>query len=439
MGWLRSVGTAAFLVVLASAVVISEQATNRQKKKERVTVVYWEKWTGDEGDSMQKIVDWFNESQDRIFVQYLSISGVNDKTLLATSGGNPPDIAGIWGEQVAQFADAGALMDLTPMAEEAGLDRSDYIGPYWDMVFYNNKLVALPTTPASTAMHVNRSKMPPEYDSPEEFPKTIEELDALVDKVSKRSSDDRLILAGFLPSEPGWWNYGWGKLFGGKLMEGDKLTIDSPENIRAWTWVGQFGKKFGNREVQDFQSGFGNFSSPQNAFMTGKVATVLQGVWMANYIRLYQPKMDWYAVPFPYPADRPDLKGSSFLGLDIVVIPRGAKHPKEAFEFLKFVQRQDVMEKLCSMHGKNSPLSKVSENFFNTHQNKHIRLFDQLARTRVPLFADKLGIWAQLATELNNVTQEINLGTKTPEQALHDAQARLDGQWEVYKKQVLGR
>ncbi|MFX8824957.1 extracellular solute-binding protein, partial [Acinetobacter baumannii] len=85
----------------------------------------------------------------------------------------------------------------------------------------------------------------------------------------------------------------------------------------------------------DFRSGFGGFNSTQNAFISGKMASVLQGVWMANFIQKYNKDLDWAAVPFPYPKDKPELKGSSMVDLDIIVIPRGAKHPKEAFEFLK--------------------------------------------------------------------------------------------------------
>jgi len=433
----RTVAGIAYGVALVGAIVASERFVSRDAKPERVTVTYWEKWTGDEGASMQKIVEWFNRDQDRIFVKYLSISNVDQKTLLATSGGNPPDVAGIWGEQVAQFADANTLLPLDDLAKEAGIRQDQYIPGYWRIVNYRDKLMALPTTPASTGIHVNIDQMPPEYRTRETFPKTFAEFDQMVDKVSKRSPDGRLELAGFLPSEPGWWNWGWGTLFGGELFQDGEFTIDDPKNIEAWEWVGSFGKRFGNREVQNFQSGFGNFSSPQNAWLTGKVATVLQGVWMANYIGLYNPKLRWFATEMPYPEDRPELRGRSFLGLDILVIPRGARHPKEAFEFLKFVQRQDVMEALCKMHGKNSPLVEVSEDFFRGHKNPFIRDFDRWARSPNGKIAYQVGIWPQLATEINNVTQEINLGQKSAEKALKDAQTRVSDLWRKYKRQVL--
>ena len=422
---------------LTSLAIYGEKVVSRQGTPNRTTIVYWEKWTGQEGEEMRKVVDAFNASQDKIFVRYLSISGVDTKTLLATSGGNPPDVAGVWQERLAQFADAGALTDLTEMANQAGLKREYYIGNYYDALTYKNKLWALPSTPASIALHVRPDLMPPEADTPEEFPKTIEQLDKLVDRISK-TENGSIKLAGFMPSSPGWWHWAWSSFFGGAIVDGDKIQVNSPENIRAFTWIQSYSKRFGAKEVQSFQSGFGNFASPQDPFMSGKTATELNGVWKGNYINVYKPGLKWFAVPFPYPEDHRELAGHSCLSQDVLAIPRDAKHPKEAFEFIKFVQRQDVMEGLCRGHGKNSPLNKVSEEFFKTHPNPQIRLFDKLARGPKASSPPRLGLYPQINSEIGVAFQEVNSGVKEPKQALDDAQARLDKLWATYKKQVLG-
>jgi ABC-type glycerol-3-phosphate transport system substrate-binding protein len=429
---------AAGAALLVSAAVYGERVVSRQARTDRVTVVYWEKWTGQEGEEMRKVVEAFNASQDRIFVRYLSISGVDTKTLLATSGGNPPDVAGIWQERLAQFADGGALMDLSELAREAGLTRDYYISGYYDALTYRDKLWALPSTPASIGLHVRPDLVPKEVASPETFPETIEAFDALVDRISKKDSKGTLQMAGFLPSNPGWWHWAWGPLFGGKIIEGDRLTINSPENVRAFEWIQSYTKRFGAKEVQSFQSGFGTFSSPQDPFMSGKVASELNGVWKGNYINVYKKGLEWFAVPFPYPLDRPELKGHAIFSQDVLAIPRDAKHPREAFEFIKFVQRQDVMENLCLGHGKNSPLNRVSERFFDSHPNRQIRLFDQLARSPKGFSPPVIGLFPQISGEIGVAFQEVNNGLKSPKQALDDAQKRLEGQWATYRRQVLG-
>lgn len=433
----RPVIVAGVLLVALGAITGSERAASRQTRPGRIVVTYWEKWTGDEMNAMKRVVDGFNASQDRIEVQYLSISGVAEKTLLATSGGNPPDVAGLWSDQVVQFADAGALTDMTPLATEAGVTKDKYIPAYWGMMTYKGGLFALPTSPGTAAIYVNRDLMPPEYDTPEEFPKTISDFNKFVEKVSRKNPDGSIKTMAFLPRD-GWGLWNMPYLFGGSFIDGDRVSVNDADDLEAWTWVHSFAKRYGIRETQSFRSGFGNYSSPQNPFLSGKLATYSDGPWFSNFIRLYNPKINWFAAPFPHPDGRPDLAGFTTLNLNTLMIPRGAKHPKEAFEFIAYVQRQEVMEKLCQDQRCNSPLAKVSDEFLRTHPNKEIRLFDKLARSPRAVGPVPMGVRSQIGSEVSNAVDVIDLEQMTAKAALDEAQARLESTWAKYRKQVLG-
>src|SRR5438874_6610718 len=90
-----------------------------QFPKDRVIVDYWEKWTGVEEAAMRQIVNDFNDTVGRekgIHVRYLSTSSVVDKTLVATAAGVPPDIAGLYNQNIPQFAAQDAL---EPLDEQA--------------------------------------------------------------------------------------------------------------------------------------------------------------------------------------------------------------------------------------------------------------------------------------------------------------------------------
>jgi len=138
----KGLTTCGILAAGLFALVGSERAASRQANSDRIVVTYWEKWTGDEMRAMQHVVNAFNSSQNRIEVRYLSISGIAEKTLLATSGGNPPDVAGLWSDQVVQFADAGALLPLDDFARASGIGEKDYIPAYWNEMTYHGKLYA---------------------------------------------------------------------------------------------------------------------------------------------------------------------------------------------------------------------------------------------------------------------------------------------------------
>ena len=246
--------------------------------------------------------------------------------------------------------------------------------------------------------------------TPNRPPQTLEELDRyadVLDTFEKSKSGQKVIKeSGYLPMEPGWFISHTPYWFGSSVFDekSQQLQLTDPQVVRAFEWIQSYSKKLGKQSMTEFRSGFGNFSTAQNPFLMGTIAMEQQGPWMANYIENLAPKMNrwkmskeaerklprearkanykWGAAPFP--SGIPGLKDATYCGFDILVIPRGAKHKTEAFEFIAYVNRQDVIEKLNMLHCKNSPLTKVSKNFLDNHPNPYIDVFEKLspARTR---------------------------------------------------------
>ncbi len=423
-------------IVLAT-VFASESLTRPEPKHERVHVTYWEKWTNFEFDAMKHVVDEFNKSQDKIQVDLVSMSQIENKTLMAISGRIPPDLAGLYGQNVSQYADENAVMPLDEMCAEAGIKKESYIPVFWNINVVHGHIYSLPTTPASTALHYNRKMFRDAGLDPDKPPQTIEEFDDDIQKLTKMDAKGHIQQAGFIPSEPGWWNWCWGAFFGGKMMDDKgRLTLNSPENIKGFEWIQSFSKKFGADNIQSFKTGMGNFDSPQNGFMSELVASELQGVWMYNFVTKYNPKMDWAVAPFPHPKDRPDLANGTVVDLDVICIPTGAKHPKEAFEFLKYLQSQKGMEMLCLGQKKLSPLLQVSPDFYSKHPNKFIKLFTELAKSKNTLYPPKMGIWAQYNDEISAAYDSISLMHKTPKQALDDVVAHMQPALDSYNERL---
>ena len=122
----------------------------------RVVVNYWEKWDGFEADSMRAVVDNFNRSQDRIEVRFLSVSGVDTKLLLATSSGHPPDVAGLWSENIPDFSEKGALTPLDGGLAKAGIGADRYVPLFWDLCRHRGFTWGLPTTPGCVALFLQQ-------------------------------------------------------------------------------------------------------------------------------------------------------------------------------------------------------------------------------------------------------------------------------------------
>src|ERR1700691_3406908 len=83
--------------------------------KGRVVVEYWEKWTAEEEEQMGEIIKSFNDTVGKdkgIYVDYMSTAAINQKVLVASAAGVPPDIAGVWDNNLVQFASQNALEPL---------------------------------------------------------------------------------------------------------------------------------------------------------------------------------------------------------------------------------------------------------------------------------------------------------------------------------------
>lgn len=414
----------AFLLLAAAGVAWS---LPRPAAVAPLELSYWEKWTQFEGDSMKAVVDDFNnlpENKDRLHVTYMMVSNVEQKVLVATAGGDPPDIAGLYDAQVVSYADKSALMQLDDFLAGAGITESDFIPVFWNECVFRGHVWALPTTPATIALHWNKAMFRKAGLDPEKPPRTIAELDEMAERLTIREPGGHIVQMGFIPWEPGWWNWAWGRFFGGRLWDGvSQITCDEPAYVEALRWVQSFAKKYGKDQLQVFTSGFGNFASPQNAFMAGKVAMEIQGVWMYNFIRQYAPKMEWGAAPFP--TVKPEMYGMSDADLDVLVIPRDAAHPRESFEFIKYVMSQPAMEKLCMGHRKFSPLTRVTPSFWTSHPNPYIKMFDGMARNPLTFALPHLTIWQEYSEELNVAFQKVYLLEASPEEALAVVKARM--------------
>jgi multiple sugar transport system substrate-binding protein len=416
----------------------------------RVALEYWVGWTGFEADAMQAVVDDFNASQDRVFVKMLAVSQIEQKILLATAGGNPPDVVGLLSYNVSTYAEKGALTPLDKRLEAAGISKNDYIPALWEMCGHRGYMWALPATPATLALHWNRRLFREAGLDPDQPPGSIEELDRMAERLTivdvqrdgqtrrvrfteltpqeREAKDFSIIQLGFSPNEPGWWKSMWGFWFGADLWDGErKITANSAGNIAAMKWYGGYTRKFGVDNMKKFGANFGaNFASPQNPFLDERIAMVIQGVWMYNFIDKYAPHLDWAAAPFPS-ADPGALPGVTIIECDVLAIPNGAKHPDEAFAFIRYVNTQGPMEKLCLGQRKFSSLAGYSDGFIARHPNPYIRVFIDLARSPNARATPPMSIWQEYNDELLVAADRVFGGISTPRGAMDYVQERM--QW----------
>lgn len=434
-----------------------------------VIVTYWEKWSGHEAAQMQQIVDSFNETvgrEKRIYVQYLSITAVDRKTLVATSAGAPPDIAGLWDNNLVPFASRGAIEPLDDLAREHGISDTTYKPIYRKICTYDGKLYALISTPAMVALHYNRHAFLSAADriraaglDPFGVPRTTDELAryaAAIDQIDPQTG--KFVRAGHIPMEPNWYINTIPWWFGAKLYDPEtgQYHFDDPATIRAYEWMAGFPRRLGKSAISQFNMTSQDFGSPNSPFIAARVAMVMQGPWMANYTYTLRPAMSQVIVPksiemllprvvrefnyewavAPFPPERTELGEIGYASADLLLIPKGARHKREAFEFIAYVQRRDVMERLNSLHCKNSPLADVSDDFERNHPNPYIAVFNRLASSPATAMIAHNRAAQEIGDDQTQTIQSIYLLKQNVPDAMRALQQRTNAKLEQMNRRA---
>jgi ABC-type glycerol-3-phosphate transport system substrate-binding protein len=397
------------------------------KHKNRVVVDYWEMWSGQELLAAKDLVDKFNDSQDEIFVNLLSVSELERKLLISIAGNDPPDLANLQDSAIPKLADKNAIECIDGLLPQIGACREDYIDIYWKLCSYEKKMFGLPIAATTLALHTNIDSLKKAgFDSE---PQTLEQLDEYTKKLTIKNGSSFESL-GFVPTKPGWWNFAWVWWFGGDWYDGKNITANRPENIEAFKWIQSYAETYGARALQNFTSGFGAFSWSDDRFMTGKLAMVLQGPWMSRFIDHMTPGLKWDAVAFPSAGGK--LSNVTLAECNVLVIPRGAKHKVQAAKFMAFMQKPENLQYLAVKQNKFVPLKAANEMDYSNHPNKNIKLFVMLSQSANAYATPRIPIWQEYAHEIDDAFQSVWLGKKTPEQALNDVQRRVEAKWNEY-------
>jgi len=388
-------------------------------------VAFWVRWSGDEFNAMKQIVDKYNSLQNEIYVNLLSVSDLETKFYTAVAAGNPPDLVHVMSHQVPSWAEKNALYSLENISTY-GIDLSKYVARYLDLGKHNGQLYAMPVTPAIVVLYWNKELFREAGLDPNKPPKTIDEFNEYMKKLTKYDDKGDIIQLGFDPLTPGWWPPAWCYFFGGKLYEPQtkRITANAPENIKAYEWLRDFIKEFGMEKLQRFRAGFGPYWSAENAFIAGKVAMSYDGIWKAHLIDCFAPELDWGVTAFP----SVDGKMRVYIEGDYIGIPVGTKYPEAAKKFLAYLEKPENLEQINLAQWKIPALNKLSEGFIANHPNKSIKEFVRITEMAEELFCwPRTPVWSYYLSQWWDVAiPKVTLLKDTPQNVLNLVQKKVE-------------
>ncbi|MGC8890431.1 MAG: ABC transporter substrate-binding protein [bacterium] len=398
----------------------------------KTTVTFWSVFTGDPyKSSIQHIVDEFNKQNPDIEVKVtlVAASAVTDvsKLMTAVAGGVGPDIYTVDRFTAAQRGATGILEPLNDLikASFGSVEtlQKEYLPFAWDEATWDGKVWVLPFDTDDRALYYRRDHIREVGLSGP--PKTIAELDTYAEKLTKKDASGRFLRIGFIPWLAQGWHYTWGWAFGGEFYNPKtrKLTITDPRIVQSFEWQKSYADKYGIAAIQSFSSAFG--SEAQDPFIMGMVSMKVDGDWTLAFMDKFAPKMKWgvdYGVTYiPRPAELAK-KPITWAGGWSFGIPKGAKHAKEAFEFMKFACGP-IGQKTYSIETLHLPtVAELLKDKDIRGERRHAFFVDLLryAKNRPPLPVGAL-LWDELTAARDAV---IN-GQKTPLKACQDVEARV--------------
>ncbi len=265
------------------------------------------------------------------------------KLLCGVIGNAPPDVFKREANLLGDIAARDILMPLDDFVEmdrarEDGLHESDYAPGIWDSgKGANGKLYAIPEGTNALFLAYNKDVFREVGLDPDRPPADWVEWREYAKRLTARGVGGRIQRLGNMLHAP----YKEDDLpfyiaqLGGKVLsdDGRQCLLDGAEALQAMRFIAEMAACTGGRRA------FDDFAQAQEGMGTwplgeGDIAMSVEGHWVIYEAMRRGAALDLGMAPVPAPPGRPAITTSARHG--VYLIPRNARHPKEAWEFIRF-------------------------------------------------------------------------------------------------------
>ncbi len=271
------------------------------------------------------------ETGANLDVQMVPWASAKDKFATAMAGGTGPDVAEVGTTWTPEFAEAGALMDVTEQAAEAGLDDG-MVESLINAGTYDGGLYGVPWYAGIRSVLYNKEIFAEA--GIEETPTTWAEFTDVIDKI-KASQPDVIPFPVLGASEFATYPFIWGA--GGEIaeQEGDgwTSTIDSPESREGLTYLTDLKTE---HDASTPAADTWNEKDALTAFQQGDVAMVIAGNWTPGTVKQNSPDLYEQLGAFPIPSKDGGPAGS-FVGGSHLSVFEQSENKDLAWQFVEMM------------------------------------------------------------------------------------------------------
>lgn len=427
------------MILLVAAAVLAGAcgcARSRAQQGHVVHLSFWSMWSGPEERNFLEVLRRYEETHPGIVIENLGAIRDDTKTVRAIVAGVPPDLFTLSDPlYLGPLAANGAVYQLDEWFRESGLSESDFTHASLSQCRMDGKLYAMPYLVDCYALMWNKDAFREAGLDPEKPPGSLAELADYAVRLTKKRGNN-ITRLGLQPLSD---MYIINQAFGGELYDPEtgEVTPDHPGNIAALEWYRDLVERMGGyQQVNGFAAGFGQAQGTNNPFFVGQVAMMINGEWNPYWCSRYAPKLRYGVAPLP--PVRPGDTGppATWLGGNMICIPKGAKHPRAAWDVLVWMQ-SDEAQLMFADSMNNVPnqrrLLKARRLREGADYRRKFSVFLDIADTPRAGHFPALPVSALYNNELLTARDLVLAGAKTPEQALRDVRVRVQRELDRYR------
>lgn len=334
MKWIRF-----FLLIIIIVINCSREPGNNNS--DHITLTYWSANNQYEMDLAEVIVNEWNASHPAVQIKLQPIPesrSSEEVVLSAVVGKTTPDIySNMWPGDVESYVRAQALVPLDQFSDFDSLAADRFSNEFIEEARSNDHRIYQILWKTNPIMMIYNKKMLADagFDTP---PRTYSEFFELAEKIKKDVDGDGYVdrWVGITQILVTWWQrfFDYYTLYiaasgGGTLVDGEAVTFDNEYSVEVFRFLQTlFEKDYFPKERMDARA---------DVFIHSIVATRFTGPWAVTQID--RQKSDDFEYGFA-PVPRPDSSsGPNYTYGDYksIVIFNTTKHPKQAWEFVKYL------------------------------------------------------------------------------------------------------
>ncbi len=410
--------------------------------EDKTTVVFWYSLEGANAEAIKTIVDKYNASQDKVFVDAQYQGAYDDainKLKAAGMGQLPCDIVHSYEIGTRFIIDSGWIVPVQEYIDKTGWDTS-VIEPNL-LAYYtvDGKINSMPFNCSTPLMYYNKTA----FDAAgiTEIPTTVDGILAIADKLTTYNADGTIDRYGFQFSNYGWFFEQWvgkmGKQYvnNGNGRESYATAVAFGENGAALD-IFKMWEKLANCPYTAYVER-GGTSAARSAFVGGKSAIFLAST--ANLAGVLKNVGDAFEVGTAYfPSVNPDDKGGVSTGGGTLWMINSGDEAKmsAAFDFIQFCVNPENQAYWNSITGY-FPINVNAQQTetFKANIAKYPQFqtaLDQLHASGPQYVGSLLSVFPEVRQYVEDVTEKVFNKQLTPEAAVDELVRLANDAIQVY-------